>query len=86
MARALADVATVGLLQERSIRARDLLAEQLQGALNSRILIEQAKGALAERTGVGVDEAFTLIRTHARRHGIPLPTVAAEVVTGRLYI
>jgi transcriptional regulator with GAF, ATPase, and Fis domain len=86
LARALADVATVGLLQERSIRARDVLAEQLQGALNSRILIEQAKGALAERAGVGVDEAFTLIRAHARRHGMPLPTVAAEVVTGRLHI
>ena len=86
LARALADVATVGLLQERSIRARDLLAEQLQAALNSRILIEQAKGALAERAGVGVDEAFTLMRTHARRHGIPLPTVATDVVTGRLHI
>ena len=86
LARALADVATVGLLQERTIRARDLLAEQLQVALNSRILIEQAKGALAERNGVGVDEAFTLMRTHARRHGIPLPAVAAGVVTGRIHL
>jgi transcriptional regulator with GAF, ATPase, and Fis domain len=86
LARAMADVATVGLMQERSIRARDLLAEQLQGALNSRILIEQAKGVLAERRGVGVDEAFTLLRSYARRHGSPLPAVATEVVTGRLHI
>lgn len=85
LARALADVATVGLIQERTIRARDLLAEQLQGALNSRILIEQAKGALGERTGLGVDEAFTLLRSHARRNGIALTTVAAEVVSGRIH-
>jgi transcriptional regulator with GAF, ATPase, and Fis domain len=84
LARALADVATVGLLQERSIRARDLVAEQLQGALNSRILIEQAKGVLAERTGLDVDQAFTVIRTHARHRGITLPTVAAEVISGRI--
>jgi transcriptional regulator with GAF, ATPase, and Fis domain len=84
LARALADVATVGLLQERSIRARDLVAEQLQGALNSRILIEQANGVLAERTGLDVDQAFTVIRTHARRRGIALPTVAAQVISGRI--
>src|SRR4029450_9811381 len=70
MARALADVATVGLLQERTIRARERLAEQLQGALNSRVLIEQAKGVLAERSGLDVDAAFTVIRTHARTHGL----------------
>ena len=71
LARALADVATVGLLQERTIRSRDLLAEQLQGALNSRVLIEQAKGVLAERTGLEVDQAFTVMRTHARRSSRP---------------
>ena len=84
LARALADVATVGLLQERTIRARDLLAEQLQGALNSRILIEQAKGVLAERTGLDVDEAFTVIRTYARQHGQPLAAVATAVIHGRI--
>jgi GAF domain-containing protein len=83
LGRALADVATVGLLQERTIRARDLVAEQLRGALNSRILIEQAKGVLAERTGSDVDHAFTVIRAHARRHGLALATVAADVVSGR---
>jgi AmiR/NasT family two-component response regulator len=84
LARAMADVATVGLLQERAIRSRDLLAEQLQAALHSRVLIEQAKGVLAERIGLEVDAAFTLMRTHARRHQIPLRAVAADVITGDL--
>ena len=86
LARALADVATVGLLQERSIRARERLAEQLQGALNSRVLIEQAKGVLAERSGLEVDEAFDAMRTYARRHGIPLHAVAQDIVRGRLQL
>jgi transcriptional regulator with GAF, ATPase, and Fis domain len=84
LARSLADVATVGLLQERTIRTHHLLAEQLQGALNSRVLIEQAKGVLAERTGLEVDEAFALLRTHARRNGMPLQIVARDVVAGNL--
>jgi GAF domain-containing protein len=84
MGRALADVATVGLLQERTISARERLASQLQGALNSRVLIEQAKGVLAERSGVEVDRAFAVMRSHARRNGIPMHTVAEEVVRGRL--
>jgi GAF domain-containing protein len=86
LARALTDVATVGLLQERAIRSRDLLAEQLQAALHSRVLIEQAKGVLAERTGLEVDQAFTVMRTHARRHQIPLRAVAADVITGHLQL
>ncbi len=56
--QALADVATIGLLQQRAIHRRDLVTEQLQTALNSRILIEQAKGVLAERLHVDVAEAF----------------------------
>ena len=86
LARALADVATVGLMQARAIQARNLLAEQLQGALNSRVLIEQAKGVLAERSGLQVDQAFTVLRTHARRNGVSLGTVAAEVVAGRIQL
>ena len=84
LGRALADVATVGILQQRVISARDLLAEQLQGALNSRVLIEQAKGVLAERTGKNVDEAFVLMRAHARRTGAHLRVVADQIVTGKL--
>jgi GAF domain-containing protein len=84
LARALADIGTIGLLQERSMRARDRLAEQLQGALNSRVLIEQAKGVLAERSGLEVGQAFRALRDHARRSGTPLVEVASAVVHGRL--
>ena len=83
LARALADVATIGLLQERTARSNHRLAQQLQGALDSRVLIEQAKGVLAEQTGLEVDDAFAMLRAHARRRGLPLLTVAGDVVQGR---
>lgn len=83
LARALADVASVALISERTISARELMADQLQEALNSRVLVEQAKGMLAERTGVGVDEAFARMRDHARRSGRSLRDVAAAVVRNR---
>ncbi len=67
VAQALAHVATIGLLQERAIRRGEVLAEQLQSALNSRVVIEQAKGAIAQFRNVSVDEAFVLLRDHAHR-------------------
>ncbi|GAA0805007.1 GAF and ANTAR domain-containing protein [Spirilliplanes yamanashiensis] len=79
--QALADVAAIGLLQERTIRRGEILSEQLQGALNSRIVIEQAKGAVAQAHGVSVDEAFVVLRAHARRHNRRLTDVARLVVT-----
>jgi AmiR/NasT family two-component response regulator len=79
----LADVATIGLLHERNLREQTV-SEQLQAALHSRVLIEQAKGVLAARTGVGVAEAFAVMRSHARRHGLPLTTVAGAVIDGSL--
>ena len=82
LGQALCDVATIGLLQERSVRHGEILAEQLQNALNSRILIEQAKGVLAERAGIGVDEAFALIRTWARENGRHLHATAQAVIDG----
>jgi hypothetical protein len=82
--QALCDVATVGLLQERFIRQGEVLAEQLQAALNSRILIEQAKGVLAERAGTDPDTAFTLLRAHARNDHRQLSAVAADVINGTL--
>jgi len=80
--QALADVATIGLLQQRAIRRRDVLTEQLQTALNSRILIEQAKGVLAERLQVHLDDAFALLRDSARRHNRRLSDLARAVVDG----
>ena len=82
LGQGLADIATIGLLQERAIREKQVLAEQLQGALNSRILIEQAKGILAERHGLEMDRAFTAMRTHARHSGRPLLVVASQVIDG----
>ena len=74
--QALAHVATIGLLQERAIRRGEVLAEQLQSALNSRIVIEQAKGAIAQFRNVSVDDAFVLLRDHARRTNSRLGEVA----------
>ena len=79
--QALVDVATIGLLQERAIRRGEVLTEQLQGALNSRVVIEQAKGALSQLRGISVDEAFTRMRSYARRNGRRLSDVAAAVVS-----
>ena len=79
--QALADIATIGLLQERAIRRRDVLTEQLQVALNSRIAIEQAKGALSQIHGCTVDEAFELMRSFARSNHLRLGEVARRVTT-----
>jgi GAF domain-containing protein len=80
--QALADIATIALLQERSIARADALTEQLQGALNSRIIIEQAKGALAQMEGTTPDDAFHLMRSNARSTGRRLIDIAREVVDG----
>jgi transcriptional regulator with GAF, ATPase, and Fis domain len=82
LAQALADVATIGLLQARAIRHRDTLAEQLQTALNSRVVIEQAKGVIAERRHVDMDQSFTLLRTTARTSNRRLSDLARAVVDG----
>ena len=86
LGQALADVATIGILHERALRRREEVVTQLQSALNSRVLIEQAKGVLAERLGSTVDEAFGLMRDYARTRNRKLRNVAAEVIDGRLHI
>jgi transcriptional regulator with GAF, ATPase, and Fis domain len=81
--QALADVATISLLQERSIRHSDTLNEQLQTALNSRVIIEQAKGKLAERLGADMGQAFSLLRDHARARNLRLSDLAQAFVEGK---
>ncbi len=84
LGQALCDMATVGLLQERTVRRGEVLAEQLQSALNSRILLEQAKGVLSERSGISVDDAFGLIRAHARRNHLQIGSVATGLIDGTI--
>jgi len=81
-ARALVDVATIGILQERAVRQQELVAGQLQAALNSRVMIEQAKGILAERLRLTPDQAFILLRRYARDHNRPLTELVGDVITG----
>ncbi|WP_440071392.1 GAF and ANTAR domain-containing protein [Streptosporangium sp. OZ121] len=80
VAQALADVATIGITHERTLRQHQLVTEQLQHALNSRIVIEQAKGMLAERGQIPIVEAFALMRAYARNHNRQLSAVARQVI------
>ena len=80
--QALADVATISLLHDRSMRRTDTLNEQLQTALNSRVIIEQAKGKLAERLGIDVNQAFSLLRDQARNRNQRLSDLARAFVEG----
>ena len=78
--QALADVATIGILQERAVREERGRAKQLQHALDSRVLIEQAKGVLAARMGLEMNEAFNLIRRHARDNNTRIRLVCRDVI------
>ena len=84
LGQALADVATIGILQERAIRRGEILNEQLQTALNSRVIIEQAKGVLARKPGVTMDAAFDRLRSYARSRNLRLSEVARQVVEREL--
>ena len=79
-AQALADVATIAVLQHRAALEAQLVNEQLSHALNSRVVIEQAKGMIAERQNLGVDQAFNLLRTHARNHNLRLVAAARGII------
>lgn len=80
LAQALADIATIGLLQERAVRESRMLADQLRTALDTRIRIEQAKGVLLARASVDVDDAFRAMRAYSRRHNLALSDVAMAVI------
>ena len=84
LGQGMADIAAIALLQERTVRQAHGVVEQLQRALSSRVMIEQAKGVLAERAHIGVDEAFARLRAHAREHNLRLSNVARELIDGRL--
>jgi AmiR/NasT family two-component response regulator len=71
-------------VHQRAMARHEVVTEQLQTALNSRVLIEQAKGFLSHSLGVGVDEAFAVLRTFARAHNRRLTEVADEVVQDRI--
>lgn len=85
-AQALADVATISVLQERTIRDGTVIREQLQRALDSRVVIEQAKGVIAHTHHLDMDTAYRLIRHHSRSTETAMAAVAASVVDGTLQI
>ena len=78
--QSLADVATIAILVERSIRNTEMVTEQLRGALNSRIVIEQAKGMLAQIHGVTPDQGFEQLRSYCRSHSARVSEVAQALV------
>lgn len=83
IAQALADLATIAILQHRAAIESGVLNEQLTHALQSRIVIEQAKGVIAEREGLEVDQAFAQLRSYARSHNLRLAALAQAVVAGK---
>jgi GAF domain-containing protein len=84
LAQALADVATIGILQERLVREGNILAEQLHAALDSRIVIEQAKGMISASLNIEMDAAFAVLRGHARNNNLTIRYVAEEISNRRL--
>ena len=85
-AQALADVATIAILQHRAIVETQALNNQLTQALNSRIVIEQAKGIVGERAGLTMEQAFSRLRNHARNHNVRLADLARTIVDGTVPI
>lgn len=83
LAQVMADVATISILGTRALRRQEKLAAQLQHALNSRVIIEQAKGVLAERLGMNMKTAFATLRSYARSHNTRVSELALSIVDGR---
>lgn len=84
VAQSLADIATLGIVHERTFRQSEAISEQFHLALDTRILVEQAKGALSARTSVSLTEAFDALRDYARSHSVSLRQVAADTIAQRL--
>jgi len=83
-AQALADIATIAIIHQRATLEAQVVNQLRQHALNSRIVIEQAKGMVAEREGLDMDQAFTALRNHARNHNLRLVVLAEDVIGGHL--
>lgn len=84
VAQAFADIATIAILQHRAVREGQVVNEQLNHALNSRVVIEQAKGMVAERQGLDMEQSFSMLRDHARKHNLRLAELAADVISGTM--
>ncbi|MER0429743.1 GAF and ANTAR domain-containing protein [Streptomyces microflavus] len=84
LAQAMADMATIAVLQQRTLAQSETERSQLQYALTSRVIVEQAKGVLAERWQVNMDDAFTAMRSYARNHQLRLTEIAKEIAEGTL--
>jgi GAF domain-containing protein len=82
VAQAFADIATIAILQHRAVREGQVVNEHLNHALNSRIVIEQAKGMVAEREGLDMEQSFSMLRDHARNHNLRLAELAGLVISG----
>jgi GAF domain-containing protein len=83
LAQAIVDVATIGILSTRALRRQETLALQLQHALDSRVIIEQAKGVLAERLRLTTTAAFATLRSYARSHNTRVSELATAIVDGK---
>ena len=75
--QALADVATIGILQERIVAESQVVTEQLQRTLDSHMPIEQAKGVLFQSAGLLIDETFSVFRVHARENNLTPKTTSS---------
>lgn len=84
IAQTLAHMAAIGIVHQRTVRQARTLARELQTALNSRVVLEQAKGVVAERAGVDMGQAYQLLRWHARNHNLTIREVATAVVSREL--
>ena len=84
LGQAFADIATIGILQQRAINHDGIISEQLQAALHHRVIVEQAKGVLTETDGVDMHEAYQMLRGYARTHRRRLTDVARDIATAKL--
>jgi transcriptional regulator with GAF, ATPase, and Fis domain len=85
-AQALADIASIGIVTNRVHARQELVQQQLESALESRVVIEQAKGVVSEQRGISTEEAFARIRAYARNGGLRLQTVAKQIVESKLRV